>query len=235
MHVVYVNHVCLSLAYAQPKHFYRCLHDTDHDYAHRSRVRALRQQRLFAYACVYWLAQALQPVAHLTRRIERQKNGKPDFATLGAQAPLHFNLSHSGSWLSIALAHYPIGVDIETQHGATLTLPARQSCLHVSEPKAQVLGSDFLKYWTAKEALLKAQGMGLRIEPNRIALRPPQAQFASPAVLPEALQSDFYCVSLVDAPVDTHCAVALKTASPIQGARIQSKVWTRNALNALFN
>ncbi len=101
-------------------------------------------------------------------------HGKP-FATVeGLQAPVGFNVSHSGMHGLIALApRGRIGVDVEER------IPPRNLNVLVEavlgpRERAEVTAATgrrkmhlFLDLWTMKEALSKAHGMGLSLDVSR--------------------------------------------------------------------
>jgi 4'-phosphopantetheinyl transferase len=88
--------------------------------------------------------------------------GKPSLA--GAAGPaLHFNVSHAGTFALLAISeHAPVGVDIE-RRDPTLDVdglvPLTLSALERQLPAHQRV--DFFDCWTAKEAVLKALGLGV--------------------------------------------------------------------------
>lgn len=108
-------------------------------------------------------------------------HGKPSLAegrtnhgssTISPDAPLHFNLSHSGDLALIALAPVPVGIDLERDtptDAETLAqwwfTPAEQARLACGE-------DDFLTLWTGREAVLKAEGIGLSANPQAFSLPP---------------------------------------------------------------
>lgn len=79
---------------------------------------------------------------------------------------LHFNLSHSGKWAVCALSDTPIGVDVEQLRQvdalrlAARWLPAKQAKLLKTSPPTEQIPR-FFEFWTRRESLLKAQGVGL--------------------------------------------------------------------------
>ncbi len=94
--------------------------------------------------------------------------GKPDLVQTTAN-PVVFNLAHSGSVLVMAFGRGdPIGVDVEQlrPHAQMERVIRRRFGPHEQHHCQQVLWSKklrtFLKIWTAKEACLKAQGLGIR-------------------------------------------------------------------------
>lgn len=97
--------------------------------------------------------------------------GKP----IVGNGELTFSLSHSGAMMLYAIARdVPIGVDVEflnanaafevvASHVLTLN---EQSVLEQASPLEK--RATFLKFWTRKEALSKALGMGLSLPINKI-------------------------------------------------------------------
>jgi 4'-phosphopantetheinyl transferase len=98
-------------------------------------------------------------------------------AAVGA---IEFSVTHGGDLLVLAFADStPIGVDVEPigaleDVGAelldfALTATERLRLLEVSAPQRRRI---FLQHWTGKEAILKALGTGLDVEPQAVALPP---------------------------------------------------------------
>jgi 4'-phosphopantetheinyl transferase len=96
------------------------------------------------------------------------------------QMGLQFNLSHSGSWVAIALTQgHPVGIDIEQVRSLGQLPGLCQRCLTPTETKT-LEGLDptqanrrFLQHWTGKEAYLKALGVGLMASMTTIELAVP--------------------------------------------------------------
>jgi 4'-phosphopantetheinyl transferase len=89
--------------------------------------------------------------------------GKPSLA----EASLHFNLSHSAGRAVLAIGRMVVGVDVE-HHRARLDplglasryfFGAEHDAIRDAPPHERI--ATFLRYWVAKEAVLKAQGVGL--------------------------------------------------------------------------
>lgn len=81
--------------------------------------------------------------------------------------PLHFNLSHSGNYILYAIANSAIGIDIEYCDSTLdfLTL-AKEFCSELEWHTLSMLApaersTTFYRYWTQKEAFVKAIGTGL--------------------------------------------------------------------------
>jgi 4'-phosphopantetheinyl transferase len=78
--------------------------------------------------------------------------------------PLRFNLSHSGEWTLIALARgCELGVDLEHARRVRRRTALLERCFTDAERGRLANGGDaaLLRYWAAKEALVKAIGRGI--------------------------------------------------------------------------
>jgi len=124
--------------------------------------------------------------------LQRQAGGKPVLAQ-SLHAPVHFSLSYSGDDAVLALAPAPVGVDIEgvipddvAQVARHVCTPEEQARLHAAsdpvEDSARRIGLTFLDIWTAKEAVLKFLGLGLRVEPSRFCVPPAAPHFQAVCV-----------------------------------------------------
>ena len=128
-------------------------------------VDAVRRAYILAHALkrVMLGRVAGRQVAPAALVFARDALGKPHLAGAGP----HFNLSHSGDHVALALARSgPIGVDVEGRGDFARYRHAAAASLCDGE-LADVLGSAdpavaFLTRWTAKEAYVKATGEGLR-------------------------------------------------------------------------
>ncbi len=107
--------------------------------------------------------------------------GKPALA--GSASNLHFNLSHGGEFGALVVsANRPVGIDIEPWRAMTDTMAVGANVFTGREMQgwAQATVADlnarFLRLWTRKEALLKAIGLGLSVDPKslEVGLMPPQ-------------------------------------------------------------
>lgn len=89
--------------------------------------------------------------------LHKDTRGKP----LVSGSGVHVSLSHSGRCLAVAVSTVDLGMDIES-----LRYPDKWPALYrwITAPGEQAeaaTGADFLRVWTAKEALVKALGTGL--------------------------------------------------------------------------
>ncbi|HRY05194.1 MAG TPA: 4'-phosphopantetheinyl transferase superfamily protein [Beijerinckiaceae bacterium] len=88
-------------------------------------------------------------------------------------APLHLSLAGRDNIVAAALADDRIGVDVETiaapfETPRNILHPAEQAVLDAAGEGAPEI---FLRFWTAKEAYVKALGEGLAREPSGIEIR----------------------------------------------------------------
>lgn len=147
--------------------------------AERQRLEAMahpRQASLFLlgrFLLRHWLGRRLeQDPAGIDIRIDA--GGKP----APADPDWHFSISHSGDWLALALARgAEIGLDLECRQldppriqrlARRYFSRAEQHWLAQSPDPAQ----DFLRLWTVKEAVLKAEGGGIANNLQRVRWRP---------------------------------------------------------------
>lgn len=96
--------------------------------------------------------------------IERADRGKPAVA----DGSVHFNLSHSGGLVVIAVGPRPLGVDVERAASAAAFPMTAASRLATAAERRALLGlggparaAEVLRFWTRKEAVGKARGLGL--------------------------------------------------------------------------
>ncbi len=133
-----------------------------HRYFH-SRMREILAEALSGKAPAATLEFALGP------------HGKP---FLPAHPNLHFNLTHSQSHAALVASEAgPVGIDIEI-------INAQFPCAEVADeyfcpaekasvcqaPDTATAAARFYRLWTAKEAIMKATGLGMILEPPQIQL-----------------------------------------------------------------
>lgn len=118
-------------------------------------------------------ALAVEPAA---LSITRDAHGKPQLG--GSLRDWRFNLSHSGGWALLALAQgVAIGVDLELPRPRQRFMALAQRYFSAGEvatlwecPETERLRM-FYALWTAKEAVLKAAGVGIAHGLARAAMR----------------------------------------------------------------
>lgn len=126
--------------------------------------------------------------------------------------PLHVSISHSGGVFVVAVSSVLIGIDVERRRNVKRW---REIYDWVNAPEDRIEHpslDDFLRCWTAKEALVKLNGMGLNYGLHRISLRD---QCASP-FYPSygCVQFDGYPRWLTYLPAWGDLTVALAMAEP---------------------
>lgn len=93
---------------------------------------------------------------------ETLKHGKPALKN----NPLHFNVSHSENyWCIIFSTEHEVGIDIEETERTVEFLELARRFFHPAETKYLEQLTEprqaFWKLWTAKEAILKTNGLGI--------------------------------------------------------------------------
>jgi len=107
--------------------------------------------------------------------IARDAGGRP---TVGA-AGISLSVSHSGDDLVVAVAAgQPVGVDVEClRAGPWNLLPSQALTPSELATLEHEVGMErdraFLRFWTRKEALLKAAGVGLAVDPRELEVSGP--------------------------------------------------------------
>lgn len=76
---------------------------------------------------------------------------------------LYISLSHSGDLVACMLDTVPCGVDIEIHKEKIYTKIAKRICTEIEYQNIKSV-RDFYHYWTLKESVLKATGMGLSLD-----------------------------------------------------------------------
>jgi 4'-phosphopantetheinyl transferase len=138
-------------------------------------------------------------------------------------ASVFLSVAHGGGWVAVAVAAVgPVGVDVEPLHrsldvdglAGEVLAPAEREVL------ALVYGDDarrraLLTWWTRKEAVVKATGDGLRVDPREVVVSPPDTppRLVAFAGRPELVGG---CAIADLAPDDEHVgAVAVLAAEPV--------------------
>lgn len=91
-----------------------------------------------------------------------ETSGKPSLVSNGT---LHFNVSHSATYVLVGLARHEVGVDVETVRPFNQSL-ARRVCdadelQELAHLRGEELSSGLCHMWTVKEACVKAKGVGI--------------------------------------------------------------------------
>jgi phosphopantetheinyl transferase len=145
--------------------------------AQRFKGDAQRRRFVCAHAALRLVLAACLDCPAAAIRITAGPYGKPRLDMPNHRDAVEFNLSHSDARAVITVAHgRPIGIDIEMQR------PGRD----ITDVAPLVLGDEelrrfrdtdpcrrattLLRAWTAKEAVMKAAGLGFQCDPRGIAL-----------------------------------------------------------------
>jgi 4'-phosphopantetheinyl transferase len=148
-----------------------------------------RHSYLAAHAGVRLLLGSIVGQSADTLRFRLSMHGKP---TLVAGPPgIDFNLSHARGAVAVAAAYSPVGVDVEPLREivdldslSEIVLARQEQEILWNAPPA-VRSRLFLRYWTLKEAMLKAAARGFMIPPNAVIIDagPSPAVLSVPAAL----------------------------------------------------
>ncbi len=143
------------------------------------------------------------------------ERGKPELAGPAARSGLRFNLAHSGGYVYLALGHgRRVGVDVEHEResiecvelGRRFFCPAEIEKLEAGPPaETRRL---FFKFWTLKEAYLKAEGSGLGISLTAMDASDVPDACLAPPVAPVEDEPRGIQVQRLDAPTGYAAALA---------------------------
>ena len=156
------------------------------------------------------------------------EHGKPIAVLKGKAAPISFNLSHSGGHGLIALADGGrVGVDVEERCGRRdLDLIAESV---FTEGERADLGAVegverlrlFYRFWTIKEAFIKALGTGLSLSPARFDVPSGMRRGGDRGMFefPETATGRWRCQDLGDDRFAAAVAYELDAAQAVEGTR----------------
>ncbi|WP_418959163.1 4'-phosphopantetheinyl transferase family protein [Streptomyces tritici] len=126
-------------------------------------------------------------------------------------SPLHLSLSHAGDTVAVALTYAgPVGVDVE-QVGRVgdpplAVLSAEERAAYDRLPAGE-RARGFIRYWARKEAVLKATGDGLSVDPALLTVSAPDEPAALLAWAERA--QPHLPVRLYDVPAPGDCLAAV--------------------------
>ena len=152
---------------AAPTDLRSLLPDEDRRRAERLRVDAARRRFVAARALTRILLGRYTDVEPSALEIGSGARGKPRLERPTGQPTLHFNVAHSGSTATVALAFSELGVDVESLRPVpNLARLAARFCSDFERRQLYALPdhdreATFLALWTCKEAYLKAVGSGI--------------------------------------------------------------------------
>jgi 4'-phosphopantetheinyl transferase len=139
--------------------------------------------------------------------------GKPALAERWADTSIHFNLSHSGD---VALYAFSVGrelgVDVERHRpaekieGIASRFFSPRECAALQALPDEQRRELFFRYWTVKEAYLKARGKGLSVPLRQVEVSFPPG--SSPVIHDSSGSGDWSCRELPHEPPYTAAVVA---------------------------
>lgn len=150
------------------------------DAQEQNRLRRLRRHQdqrryVVAHAGLRRLLADRLNVSPLALSFMRGEYGKPELADVHLHG-VHFNLSHANELVAVAVADSPVGVDIE--HRDALIDPGTADLVFTDEEKRRCRSNaDRLRIWTAKEAVIKACGLGMSLPLRRFSVAAPSNTF----------------------------------------------------------
>jgi len=157
------------------EHCFSLLTDAEKSRADRFRHEGARTQFVIGHGVIHLLLNEYlgNNYAHISWK--ESEHHKPFVQLPDGSRPLEFNLSHCEDYIAIALGSTSQGVDIENIRSLKdLEGISRQvftekeiSILFASDDR-DTQNSTFFKFWTCKEAVLKANGTGFMKDPKKI-------------------------------------------------------------------
>jgi 4'-phosphopantetheinyl transferase len=149
---------------------------------------------------------------------DRNVYGKPRVRPEDDHSALQFNLSHArGLVACIVSPSLTVGIDVERVdrlsrypqlHERSLSGPERVELATMAE---HVVAERFTDLWTLKEALLKAVGVGLAVEPSEVSFSLGAGQTITPR-LPARLSRTAFHLALYQPSPHHRMAVAVEMA-----------------------
>jgi 4'-phosphopantetheinyl transferase len=146
--------------------------------------------------------------------------GRPEIADPGAAAQVSFNLAHSAGLVACAVSrHGVVGVDVEhRQRPPVDERMVRRFCAPREVEDIERHGAQwqdqFLKYWTLKEAYLKARGVGLAVHLSDLSFTLDGGRIGLERLNSLASEDDQGWAFVLDASHPSHLvAAAVATAS----------------------
>jgi 4'-phosphopantetheinyl transferase len=146
-------------------YLYSVLDKTEQERSNRFYKEKDKKTFIVSHAAVRILLGKYLHRAPTAIRLMEQSPAKKPVLCDNAVHPLHFNISHSGDWVLIAVANYEVGIDIELVNSSFVYNELAVSSLKNDEIKFLRQSGEqekiFYLFWTRKEALLKGTGKGL--------------------------------------------------------------------------
>lgn len=145
------------------------------DYEKYTRFRFIEDKNRFLAARVFLFAWCKKEgmVSDTFLSLDYSPLGKPSLNT-----EIEFNWSHSGELIALYIGDEVCGIDVEWIHEhahldyASLCSPLEKAWLEEQSLRSGVPEKEwFFSLWTAKESVLKAQGLGLSKDPRHTEIK----------------------------------------------------------------
>jgi len=156
--------------------YWALLSEDEKNKANAIRLAILRAQYIEVRAKLRWVLANYIHVKPEQLIFALGKHGKPYLPEYGHY---HFNLSHSGDQLAIAVAqHCPVGIDVEQWKQKADYQALVKRCFAEEEQAYwrslpdEHKKSEFYRFWTRKEAFVKATGRGIGLGLDRCVILP---------------------------------------------------------------
>jgi 4'-phosphopantetheinyl transferase len=127
-----------------------------------------RRRYIQAHVCLRQILSQYTSRSAGSLRFRSTESGKPFLEDSGGSSPLNFNLSHSAELAVVAVTTAAeIGVDVEQIRPIPEWEDISRSTFHPDEADwvrscpSELRNEAFFQVWTAKEAYVKAMGLGL--------------------------------------------------------------------------
>jgi urease accessory protein len=169
---VHVWCIALEASTAQAQDLNHLLTPAEQERAHRFRMDEDRWRFQIARAATRRILGTYLGLTPEKVGIDLNQFGKPqlDVWTVPVDQRVHFNVSHSGSWILTAFARsFPVGIDVEQVSPERVTEDLIAQIMCESErrtlralPREHHIAA-FFNCWTSKEAWLKGLGLGLSV------------------------------------------------------------------------
>ncbi len=156
-------------------------------------------------------------------KFNRNEYGKPTIANSETPTWLNFNLAHTRDMVVCAFSGNPeVGVDIENRNQDIAYRDIAKSIF--SSAEFHILANlkfaegqnQFFKFWTLKEAYIKAKGLGLQISLDQFSFQIENNNDVQVIFKPEMKEfSENWKFKLLNPTNDCQIAVALQTSSKL--------------------
>jgi len=160
------------------------------DEARQAAAFAFDSDRATYIAAHAMLRRVLREILGAEPRIVSGPLGRPQLSLAQGGPMPSFNLTHTRGFAACAVGHgAPVGIDAEDIRRPVETAAIAARWYTPSERRlldrlpAERRTEMFFRIWTLKEAIVKATGHGLRIEPQRFAVDPDSCDALIPAEL----------------------------------------------------